>query len=83
MQRISSSLSNSYNYNDTNTDINRYSSKSSLKSKNIKDLSYMFFGCFHLKNLLNISKWNTSNIIDLSLMFYDCKSLISLPDISK
>ena len=42
-----------------------------------------FCDCKSLKNLSDISKWNTKNAIDMSYMFSGCKSLNNLPDISK
>ena len=50
---------------------------------NIKDMSYMFFGCSSLSSLPDISKWNTNNITNMYGMFYGCLLLSSLPDISK
>ena len=43
----------------------------------------LFNGCSSLKELPDISKWNTKNITDISRLFYNCNSLVSLPDISK
>ena len=50
---------------------------------NITDMSYMFYECYNLSNLPDISKWNTNNITDMSFMFYYCSNLSNLPDISK
>ena len=47
------------------------------------NMSYMFYCCSSLKDLSDISEWNTQNVTDMSEMFYYCSSLISLPDISK
>ena len=43
----------------------------------------MFDGCKSLKELPDISKWDTKNVTDMSYMFDGCKSLKELPDISK
>ena len=43
----------------------------------------LFNGCFSLRNLPDISKWNTSNVINMSYMFNQCSSLSYIPDISK
>ena len=42
----------------------------------------IFYGCLSLKNLPDISKWNTKNVNDLSFCFYKCESLKYIPDIS-
>ena len=46
-------------------------------------MNKMFYNCFSLISLTNISIWENIHIINMSQMFYNCKSLISLPDISK
>ena len=46
-------------------------------------MSYMFYYCESLKNLPDISKWDTKNVTNMSYMFSYCKSLKNLPDISK
>ena len=46
-------------------------------------MSYMFSGCKSLKELPDISKWDTKNVTNMRGMFYDCNSLNNLPDISK
>jgi surface protein len=46
------------------------------------DMSYMFYNCFSLTQLPDISKWNINNVRDLNRMFYGCISLQQLPDIS-
>ena len=43
----------------------------------------MFSGCILLKNLPDISNWDTSNVVDMSKMFMCLKHIISFPDISK
>ena len=44
---------------------------------NVTNMSYMFRGCFKLKEL-NLNNINTSNVIDMSYMFYGCSSLTNL-----
>ena len=51
--------------------------------KDIIDMSYMFYGCFSLFSIPDISKWNTINVINMSHAFEGCISLTDLPDISK
>ena len=46
-------------------------------------MSYMFYGCSSLKELPDISKWNTNNVQNLNSIFGNCSSLIFIPDISK
>ena len=55
---------------------------SNLNTKNIIDMSYMFYGCSSLSSLPDFSKWNTQNVTNMSFMFYGCSSLSYLPDIS-
>ena len=43
----------------------------------------MFYGCSSLKELPDISKWNTSKVNNITGMFYKCGSLKELSDISK
>ena len=50
---------------------------------NVTSMSWMFYGCFSLISLPDISKFDTKNVINMSGMFNGCFSLISLPDISK
>ena len=55
------------------------------KNKEIKlcnNMSYMFYKCFSLIAIKNMSEFNTQNVIDMSYMFYECSSLIFLSDIS-
>ena len=46
-------------------------------------LTGIFAGCSSLKELPDISKWNTKNVIKISFLFCGCSSLKTLPDISK
>ena len=48
-----------------------------------KKIDGMFYECYSLMSLPDISKWNTNYIEDMRSIFYYCKSLSSLPDISK
>ena len=56
---------------------------SKWNTKNITDMSSIFYGCKLLSSLSDISKWNTKNVNNMSSMFYGCELLSSLPDISK
>ena len=46
-------------------------------------MNHSFYQCVSLKDLPDISKWDTSNVISMEYMFYKCESLLLLPDISK
>ena len=50
---------------------------------NFTNLESMFYNCFSLIYLPDITKLNIKNVIDMHNMFYNCSSLISVPDISK
>ena len=54
-----------------------------LDTSNIFDISCMFYGCFSLISLPDISNWNTLNFRRINRIFYNCRSLKSLPNISK
>ena len=43
----------------------------------------MFYGCFSLNYLPDISKWDIDNINNINYIFNRCSSLTFLPDISK
>ena len=43
----------------------------------------MFFYCYSLISLPDMSKWNTDKVDSIEAMFYKCMSLKSLPGISK
>ena len=43
----------------------------------------MFYNCFKLNGLGDLSTWNTSNITDMGWMFYACKALTNVGDLSK
>ena len=42
----------------------------------------LFYKCSSLKELPDISKWNTDNVTNMGHIFAECSSLTSLPDIS-
>ena len=46
-------------------------------------MSDVFYNCESLKELPDISKWNTENVENVNSMFENCISLTSLPNISK
>ena len=46
-------------------------------------MNNMFYHCFSLSSLPDISNWNTNNVNKMSYIFEECSSLLSLPDISK
>ena len=50
---------------------------------NITNMDGMFWNCFSLYALPDISKWDTKNVTDMGSMFSNCESLSFLPDISK
>jgi len=39
----------------------------------------MFYGCFSLSSLPDLSKWNTSNVTDMFAMFDECKNSLKIP----
>ena len=43
----------------------------------------MFSNCERLKELPDISKWNTNNVTNMNYIFSNCRSLKELHDISK
>jgi surface protein len=43
-----------------------------MESKNVTNMSSMFYGCRSLKSLPNISKWDTKKVTLMNSMFYDC-----------
>ena len=45
-------------------------------------MSNLFNGCSSLKEMPDISKWNTNKVNDMSNIFNGCNSLSSLPKIS-
>ena len=48
-----------------------------LKTDNVTDMSFMFWGCESLTSL-NLNGFNTSNVTTMRAMFYRCSSLTSL-----
>ena len=51
---------------------------SSWDVSNIKDLSYMFYGCYSLTAIPHL---NTSTATNMSNMFYECYSLTAVPQL--
>ena len=49
----------------------------------VTDMSYLFYKCYSLLSLPDISEWDTSNIINMSNIFAGCLLLSFLSDISK
>ena len=54
----------------------KYKIKYSFKN-NIKNLSYLFYGCSSLSNI-DLSNFNTQNVTDMSYMFCGCSSLTNI-----
>ena len=52
-----------------------------INTKYLKKLSSMFSGCSSLKELPDMSNWNTNNVINMSYLFSGCSSLKELPDL--
>jgi surface protein len=61
----------------------KMSSNPDWDTKNIVNMSGMFYGCNSLTHIGYIEEWDTKNVTDFSEMFYKCTSLKCLPDISK
>ena len=45
-----------------------------INIKYLKNLCALFYGCALLKELPDISKWNTNNVTNMSCLFYKCSS---------
>ena len=54
-----------------------------IEKDKITSMNYLFSRCDLLKELPDISNWDTKNIITMNKMFFKCYSLNHLPDISK
>ena len=52
-----------------------------LNLKNTKEMDYMFYNCYSLKSLPDLSKWDTKKVVNMTHMFDGCKNLKSMPDI--
>jgi len=65
------------------TDLMSISGFSSFDSKEITDVSNMFYGCENLSSIIDFDALNICNVVYMNHMFYNCTSLESLPDISK
>ena len=46
-------------------------------------MGYMFYRCYSLVSLPDISKWNISKVTHMDCMLCECESLASTPDILK
>ena len=46
-------------------------------------MSSIFYNCYSLISLPDISKWDTNNVTDMTYMFKECSSLTKIPDISE
>jgi surface protein len=56
---------------------------SKWNTKNVKDMSEMFFGCYSLTSLPDISKWKKTKSCKIINMFFGCDSLKSIPDFAQ
>ena len=52
-----------------------------IEKNKITNMSNMFNGCYSLKELPDISKWDFKNVTNMSHMFSWCNSLKKIPDI--
>ena len=50
--------------------------------KTVKDISFMFSGCYTLEKI-EYSNWDTNNIVNMASLFNKCLLLTSISDISK
>ena len=48
-------------------------------TKNVNNMSSMFYSCKSLEYLSNISYWDTKNVNNMSYMFFGCESLKKIP----
>ena len=55
---------------------------SNWNTKNVTDISNIFYNCSNLSSLPDISKWDIQNVTKMASIFDECTSLKSLPDIS-
>jgi len=46
-------------------------------------MNELFYNCYSLISLPDLSKWDISNVEDMDRMFCNCYSLNSLPKLSK
>ena len=56
---------------------------SKWETKNVTDMSFLFYDCISLQIFPDISKWETKNVTEMKYMFFRCISIINTPDISK
>ena len=47
-----------------------------IDTSNVKDMTFMFYGCENLSDFTKSPKWDVSNVTDMSHMFYNCKKLV-------
>ena len=47
-----------------------------MNINNVTDISFMFYGCFSLISLPDISKWKTNNVTNMSYMLRGCLNII-------
>ena len=80
---ISSIKINNITYDGSTTELfqNNYIIPSLINS-NVTNMDSIFYNCFSLISLPDISNWDTSNVTSMGSLFYNCNSLISLTDIS-
>ena len=64
-----------YKFNECKSLANIYSSN--INTKNVTDMSNIFYGCNSLTNF-DLSNFNTQNFIDMANMFDGCNSLINI-----
>ena len=76
-------FSDDNNYNISFGSLSLLTDFSEWNTKNVTDMSFMFYNLSSILHLPGISKWDTSNVTNMSYMFSNCKSLKELPDISK
>jgi len=54
-----------------------------IEKNNIRDMSYMFYGCRNIISVKNIANWDTINVTNMKSMFHLCKNLKSLDNLSE
>ena len=60
----------------------KYINISDWKFSKVKNISYMFFYCAHLKSVGDLSDWDVSNVKYMNAMFYGCEELQSVGNLS-
>lgn len=51
---------------------------SQLDTHNVEEMNSMFFNCYRLTTVGDLSGWNTDNLTQVSYMFYACRALGSV-----